>query len=524
MLINKSHSIILFLCCLFAITAQAQAADDFGVSIVVQSDGENRWNITYPEGEAKRTAEQEEKILTDKIFPDVLKNAKAGKVPAVWQIGFFYLDGKGTEKNLQKAEEAFRIALRYKNCEGAIYLANHYHKQSEEAEPEAARKLLQRSEDLFLAALKVGEERAIPHLAYFASSRLKGVNGLERDVDAGLKLLDEIDKISPGNLDSLHARAKHYLIEKQYQRSFEISNRAIEICLDTPEESRNQAIYKQLRRIRFAAAVYSGNTSTLDPNEAKEVITGLLDLPTRFAWLVPGVTVGLFAFLVLFTWRSRKKGPGIVLAIMWIVLATLTSGIGFFVELPGLKNMFGQWIGAIIVALACFSATLILGWQPFTGALPWIRSAKSFFQTLAIFIGVLLLLQVLTFCYAFLYEKIAGGELPSQMVGELLKTGSVLELIGILLIAGLLVPFYEEVLYRGFLFGAIEKRWNAKAAFVASSLGFTLAHGLTYAIPILFLAIVLGWLRIKTGNLRLCFLLHALNNSVAVTTLYLVGQ
>lgn len=45
---------------------------------------------------------------------------------------------------------------------------------------------------------------------------------------------------------------------------------------------------------------------------------------------------------------------------------------------------------------------------------------------------------------------------------------------------------------------------------------FAIVHGLTFFIPLLFLSFVLGWLRMKNGNLRMCFLLHAANNSFAV--------
>lgn len=45
---------------------------------------------------------------------------------------------------------------------------------------------------------------------------------------------------------------------------------------------------------------------------------------------------------------------------------------------------------------------------------------------------------------------------------------------------------------------------------------FTIVHGLTFFIPLKSPSFVLGWLRMKNGNLRMCFLLYAANNSFAV--------
>ncbi|MDF1660100.1 MAG: CPBP family intramembrane metalloprotease, partial [Verrucomicrobiales bacterium] len=85
-----------------------------------------------------------------------------------------------------------------------------------------------------------------------------------------------------------------------------------------------------------------------------------------------------------------------------------------------------------------------------------------------------------------------------------------------LFIVGIAIPFYEEVFFRGFLYDALEEKWNTKVALIASSVIFAIVHGITFFIPLLFLSFVLGWLRMKNGNLRMCFLLHAANNSFAV--------
>ena len=77
--------------------------------------------------------------------------------------------------------------------------------------------------------------------------------------------------------------------------------------------------------------------------------------------------------------------------------------------------------------------------------------------------------------------------------------------------------------FRGFLFDAVERRWSGKVALVVTTLAFAFAHGFVYALPILVLAVILGLFRMKTGHLRICILLHALNNTLATVGEYFFG-
>jgi membrane protease YdiL (CAAX protease family) len=42
-------------------------------------------------------------------------------------------------------------------------------------------------------------------------------------------------------------------------------------------------------------------------------------------------------------------------------------------------------------------------------------------------------------------------------------------------------------------------------------------------VPLLFLSLLIGWLRLRTGNLRMSFYLHAANNSFSVLAGYILG-
>jgi len=81
-------------------------------------------------------------------------------------------------------------------------------------------------------------------------------------------------------------------------------------------------------------------------------------------------------------------------------------------------------------------------------------------------------------------------------------------------------PMVEEILFRGLIYGALEKRLRVSGAFVISSFLFALVHlQVVYFIPIFCLGMVLGWARWKTNSLGLPILIHILNNGIALIAL-----
>ncbi|HXI83897.1 MAG TPA: tetratricopeptide repeat protein [Verrucomicrobiae bacterium] len=78
-------------------------------------------------------------------------------------------------------------------------------------------------------------------------------------------------------------------------------------------------------------------------------------------------------------------------------------------------------------------------------------------------------------------------------------------------------PIVEEILFRGLIYGALEKRLRVTGAILVSSLLFAAVHlQVVYFIPIFCLGLVLGWARWKANSLGLPILIHVLNNGVAL--------
>ena len=86
------------------------------------------------------------------------------------------------------------------------------------------------------------------------------------------------------------------------------------------------------------------------------------------------------------------------------------------------------------------------------------------------------------------------------------------------LLAVLVMPVLEEMLFRGFLFRALARHraYGPARALVFSSVVFALAHGPVMWLPSLILGGLFAWIDHHTGNLRLAMLVHALHNAAVL--------
>lgn len=94
--------------------------------------------------------------------------------------------------------------------------------------------------------------------------------------------------------------------------------------------------------------------------------------------------------------------------------------------------------------------------------------------------------------------------------------------IGMLILAGILVPIAEELFFRGVLYNFLRARTGIWLAIIISSLIFAIAHGdLAVGTAAFVLGIVIAWVYEKSGSLWTSILIHAANNSVKIVLLYL---
>lgn len=111
----------------------------------------------------------------------------------------------------------------------------------------------------------------------------------------------------------------------------------------------------------------------------------------------------------------------------------------------------------------------------------------------------------------FGHEGIIGG--GSKMFSFIQTNGGVLEMSGFLLLALLVGPIMEEVVFRGYLQSSLAKKIPAWAAILITSIVFTIGHSPMILWPMYFLySVTWGWILVRTGSLKLAILIHILSN------------
>jgi len=103
----------------------------------------------------------------------------------------------------------------------------------------------------------------------------------------------------------------------------------------------------------------------------------------------------------------------------------------------------------------------------------------------------------------------------------------------VLIAAGIVAPFVEELFFRGFLYGMYRRRKPLWQAYLISAVLFTAVHNnpacmtppqmAGLSIGIFMLALMLAWLYQRTGSLYPSILAHALNNATGLILFYVVG-
>ena len=123
---------------------------------------------------------------------------------------------------------------------------------------------------------------------------------------------------------------------------------------------------------------------------------------------------------------------------------------------------------------------------------------------------------VITIPLSLLYVVLVGSERASSAIGEVfagLRAGPVAAVV-VALVVVVLAPICEEIVYRGLLWGAVERHTRrAWVPFTVTTLLFALAHLEFTRTPLLFLvALPIALVRLRTGRLGASIVAHQVNN------------
>jgi membrane protease YdiL (CAAX protease family) len=94
-------------------------------------------------------------------------------------------------------------------------------------------------------------------------------------------------------------------------------------------------------------------------------------------------------------------------------------------------------------------------------------------------------------------------------------------LIGMLLVAGVLVPVVEETAFRGLLYRWLRERIGFWPGLIISSLLFGVLHGILFLVPVLaILGALFAWLYERSGSIWPAIAAHGLFNGIMVVGVY----
>lgn len=130
-------------------------------------------------------------------------------------------------------------------------------------------------------------------------------------------------------------------------------------------------------------------------------------------------------------------------------------------------------------------------------------------------------------CYllVFLTNTLIGAVTGTQPTSKNPLVGLFLEgstwqvaVLGVLVV--FVGPFFEELLFRGWLLGGLRRHWGDARALMVSAGLFAIIHADPWATPALFmLGLVFGGVYLRTGSLWACILLHSMWNATTFTFL-----
>jgi tetratricopeptide (TPR) repeat protein len=214
-----------------------------------------------------------------------------------------------------------------------------------------------------------------------------------------------------------------------------------------------------------------------------------------------------------------RPAPGLGFTLAWCGVMVDGQLILFLVPVVAFSLEYSQalGLGLILWALPLVAAAgLGFARQSWGEPFAWRPRIPRRNVLLAVFaaIGVFILFN---FTYAYLIEHITQKPMPDQEIVAWIKAGirssPWLTFVGIAIAA----PMAEEILFRGLLYGALQRWLSARWTIILTAVVFATVHlQPVYFLPLFGFGLVLGWARHKSGTLALPFFIHLLNNSIAL--------
>jgi membrane protease YdiL (CAAX protease family) len=221
------------------------------------------------------------------------------------------------------------------------------------------------------------------------------------------------------------------------------------------------------------------------------------------------------------TTPARQLGPleAVLVPVGYLALM-IGGGIAFAAALAG-GNLDGVGI-SLLTALVTFGTVGLTLAVRVRSLAPLLLHAPGT-RWLWTGLGVGVALRLLAFVIFGLWIAFTGDAWnPHQDLADSAALGG-WSFVAILALGGLVIPFAEELLFRGVLFGAL-RRYGPVLAGLVSATVFGLAHVWP---PLVLFAFVVGvvhaWMRERSGSIWPAVVSHAVVNTLSIVMIALVA-
>jgi membrane protease YdiL (CAAX protease family) len=140
-------------------------------------------------------------------------------------------------------------------------------------------------------------------------------------------------------------------------------------------------------------------------------------------------------------------------------------------------------------------------------------------QLVPVLVGAPALSVLLLYVQAY-WGRLWSSLLPTfsgPSISEALQADNVLQVVGLILLVGLVPAICEELFFRGFLQRVLERYWRPASAIAVTTALFALLHFDFYGLPTYaVLGVWFGVLALRTGSLLCPVLAHMLHNGLDV--------
>lgn len=215
-------------------------------------------------------------------------------------------------------------------------------------------------------------------------------------------------------------------------------------------------------------------------------------------------------------WSTKELWGGFILAVFLYFVGSL--GGGFLIKQMGWQNT--PWLGVILAPVQFMMIVPPLIIMKRYGS-PWVLLGLNRVNGL-MFLQVMFMLGV-SFCSMIIWGLILlpFGIQAQEPVVPLFGSG-VNGFISAFVVAAIIAPIVEEIVFRGFLFRGLASRYPLGVAVAVSGAIFGGIHLQLFAFPVLFLlGILLALLYKATESLWAPILMHFCINAIAIIGQYI---